>query len=98
RPHRRRDPGRSRRPAALPHQGAVRDGEWHGPAAGELRANESSPLESRRQPPANRIIHFIALTQTSRDPSGRTYYLRKQAEGRTKKDALRCLKRWISDR
>jgi transposase len=46
----------------------------------------------------NRIIHFIALTQTSRDPSGRTYYLRKQAEGRSKKDALRCLKRRISDR
>ena len=46
----------------------------------------------------NRIIHFIALTQVSRDPEGRAYYLRKQAEGRTKKDALRCLKRRISDR
>lgn len=46
----------------------------------------------------NRIIHFIALTQVSRDPEGRAYYMRKQAEGRTKKDALRCLKRRISDR
>jgi len=46
----------------------------------------------------NRIIHFIALTQVSRDPQGRAYYLRKQAEGRTRKDALRCLKRRISDR
>jgi transposase len=46
----------------------------------------------------NRIIHFIALTQVSRDPAGRAYYLRKQAEGRSKRDALRCLKRRISDR
>lgn len=46
----------------------------------------------------NRIIHYVALTQVSRCPEGRAYYLRKQAEGRTKKDALRCLKRRISDR
>lgn len=46
----------------------------------------------------NRIIHYVALTQVSRYPEGRLYYLRKQAEGRTKKDALRCLKRRISDR
>jgi transposase len=46
----------------------------------------------------NRILHFIALTQTSRSPEGRAYYLRKQAEGKSKSDALRCLKRRISDR
>jgi transposase len=46
----------------------------------------------------NRILHYIALTQISRDPQGRAYYQRKLAEGRTKADALRCLKRRISDR
>jgi len=46
----------------------------------------------------NRILHYVALTQVSRYPEGRAYYLRKQGEGRTKKDALRCLKRRISDR
>ena len=46
----------------------------------------------------NRVLHFIALTQVSRSPEGRAYYLRKQAEGKTKPDALRCLKRRISDR
>ena len=46
----------------------------------------------------NRIIHFIALTQASRDPAGRAYYQRKQADGKTKREALRCLKRRISDR
>ena len=29
----------------------------------------------------NRIIHYIALTQISRDPEGRAYYLRKQVCG-----------------
>jgi transposase len=46
----------------------------------------------------NRIIHYVALTQISRDPEGRAYYQRKQAEGKTRKEALRCLKRRISDR
>jgi transposase len=35
----------------------------------------------------NRILHYIALTQISRDPEGRAYYQRKLAEGRTKPDA-----------
>lgn len=46
----------------------------------------------------NRIIHYVALTQISRDPEGRAYYQRKQAEGKTRKEAIRCLKRRISDR
>jgi transposase len=46
----------------------------------------------------NRILHFIALTQVSRSPEGRAYYDRKRLEGRSKQDALRCLKRRISDR
>jgi transposase len=46
----------------------------------------------------NRIIHYVALTQISRSPEGRAYYERKRAEGKTTKEALRCLKRRISDR
>jgi transposase len=46
----------------------------------------------------NRILHFIALTQVSRSPEGRAYYDRKRSEGRSKQDALRCLKRRVSDR
>ena len=40
----------------------------------------------------SRIIHFVALTQASRDPAGRAYYQRKQAEGKTRREALRRLK------
>ncbi len=46
----------------------------------------------------NRIIHYIALTQISRHPEGRTYFDHKKAEGKTTQEAMRCLKRRISDR
>jgi transposase len=42
-------------------------------------------------------MHLIAVTQVRHDTSGRAYYQRKIAEGKTKKEALRALKRRISD-
>jgi len=45
----------------------------------------------------NHAIHLIAVTQVRHDTPGRVYYLRKIAEGKTKKEALRTLKRRISD-
>ena len=38
-----------------------------------------------------------AVTQVAHDTPGRVYYLRKQAEGKTRKEAMRALKRQISD-
>jgi transposase len=45
----------------------------------------------------NHAIHMAAVTQIRHDTAGRIYYNRKQAEGKTKKEALRALKRRISD-
>ena len=45
----------------------------------------------------NHAIHMAAVTQISHDTAGRIYYNKKQAEGKTKKEALRALKRRISD-
>ena len=45
----------------------------------------------------NHAIHMIAITQVRNDTPGRAYYLRKQAQGKTRKEALRALKRKISD-
>ena len=45
----------------------------------------------------NHAIHMVAITQIRNDCPGRAYYLRKQAEGKTRKEALRALKRKISD-
>ena len=45
----------------------------------------------------NNALHMAAVTQIRNNTEGRAYYLRKIAEGKTKKEALRCLKRRISD-
>jgi transposase len=46
----------------------------------------------------NHAIHMAAITQIrNRRSPGRAYYDRKLAEAKTKKEALRCLKRRISD-
>jgi len=43
------------------------------------------------------MIHIAAVTQLRLDTDGRTYYRRKRAEGKKSLEALRCLKRRISD-
>ena len=40
--------------------------------------------------------HMAAVTQIRNDTPGRAYYRRKLSEGKTKKEALRCLKRYIA--
>ena len=73
------------------------------------RHNGTAPLEASSGPKArhrlnprgdrqlNYAIHTAALTQIAHDHPGRDYYLRKQADGKTKKEALRALKRRVSD-
>jgi transposase len=80
------------------------------PSAGHYaRYNATAPIEAssgpkvrhRLNPNGNRqlnhAIHIAALGQISHDTSGRAYYLAKQAEGKNRKEAMRCLKRRISD-
>jgi transposase len=45
----------------------------------------------------NHAIHMAAVTQVSHHSTGRSYYERKLAEGKTPKEALRSLKRRVSD-
>ena len=53
-------------------------------------------LRGNRQ--LNWAIHMIAVTQIRNpDTPGRAYFDRKLEEGKTGKEALRCLKRRISD-
>jgi len=42
-------------------------------------------------------LHISAVTQVRNDTPGRAYYLRKMEEGKSKKEAMRALKRKISD-
>ena len=45
----------------------------------------------------NHAIHMAAVTQIRFDTPGRVYYDKKLAEGKSKKEALRALKRRVSD-
>jgi len=46
----------------------------------------------------NHALHIIAITRARHDPATKAYLARKQAEGKTKKGALRCLKRHLARR
>jgi transposase len=44
---------------------------------------------------ANTALHTIALTRMAHDPRTRAYVQKRTAQGRTKKEIIRCLKRYI---
>src|SRR5215211_4703976 len=80
------------------------------PDAGHYaRYNGTAPIEAssalknrhRLNPRGNRqlncAMHVAALTQVAHDTDGRVYYQRKLAEHKTRKEALRALKRHISN-
>lgn len=45
----------------------------------------------------NRALYVIALTQSRHEPRAIAYLEKKRAEGKTRREALRCLKRRLSD-
>jgi transposase len=72
---------------------------WTGTApldasSGEQDRHRLSRAGNRR---VNHMIHIAAVTQIRLDTEGRAYYRRKRAEGKKPMEAMRCLKRRISD-
>jgi transposase len=72
---------------------------WTGTApldasSGEQIRHRLSRAGNRR---ANHMIHIAAVSQLRVDSPGRAYYRRKLAAGKTPMEAMRCLKRRISD-
>ena len=63
-------------------------------SSGPRKRHRLNPRGNRK---LNHAMHLIAVTQVRHDTPGRVYYDRKIAEGKTKKEALRALKRRISD-
>ena len=59
--------------------------------------NKRHRLSLRGNRRLNHAIHMAAVTQIRFDTPGSVYYDKKLAEGKTKKEALRALKRHISD-
>ncbi|WP_203046179.1 transposase [Pimelobacter simplex] len=72
---------------------------WTGTApldasSGEQNRHRLSRAGNRR---ANHMIHVAAISQIRLDTDGRVYYRRKRAAGKKSLEAIRCLKRRISD-
>jgi EmrB/QacA subfamily drug resistance transporter len=63
---------------------------WSGNTAGKMRLSRSG----NRQ--LNAALYRIAITQIRHPGPGQSYYLAKRAAGKTKKEAIRCLKRYIA--
>jgi transposase len=72
---------------------------WNGTApieasCGDQRRPRLSRLGNRR---INRVLHIMAIVQLRHDTPGRAYYRRRVADGKTTMEALRALKRHLSD-
>ena len=72
---------------------------WTGTApldasSGEQNRHRLSRAGNRRM---NHVLHVAAVVQIRHDTDGRAYYRRKLAAGKTPMEALRCLKRRLSD-
>jgi transposase len=63
-------------------------------SSGEVVRHRLSLAGNRR---LNYALHMVAVCQARSDARGGAYYRKKIAEGKSRKEALRCLKRRISD-
>lgn len=72
---------------------------WNGTApidvsSGDQQRHRLSRAGNRR---INRVLHIMAIAQLRHDSPGQTYYRRRLAEGKTSMEAMRALKRRLSD-
>src|SRR5204862_6108830 len=72
---------------------------WNGTApldasCGDQHRHRLSRAGNRR---INRALHIMAVVQLRHDTEGRAYFRRKLAAGKTAMEAIRCLKRRLSD-
>lgn len=63
-------------------------------SSGEITRHRLSLAGNRR---LNHALHMIALNQVRYKGEGGVYYRKKIAEGKTHREAMRCLKRRVSD-
>lgn len=68
--------------------------------AAPVQASSGKVVRHRLNPggnrDANRALHVVALNRLRRDERTQAYVARRAAEGKTKKEAMRCLKRYIA--
>jgi transposase len=63
-------------------------------SSGEVLRHRLSLAGNRR---LNKVMHMIAVCQARSDTRGGAYHRKKLAEGKSRREAMRCLKRCVSD-
>jgi transposase len=63
-------------------------------SSGEVVRHRLSLAGNRK---LNYALHMVAVCQARSDARGGGYYRKKMAEGKSRKEALRCLKRRVSE-
>jgi transposase len=70
--------------------------------AAPIPASSGNTIRHRLDPGGNRqlncALHRLAVNKGTWDPDAVAYLARKQAEGKSRKEALRCLKRYLARR
>jgi hypothetical protein len=97
-------PGRRRRiladagdAARFPDRGHF--APWTGTAPIDASSGQHSaaPAVACREPPAGHLLYMAGNVHLRHDTAGRAYYRRKRAAGKTSMEAMRCLRRRLSD-
>jgi transposase len=89
--------GRGRRHHPLPN--GAHFASWTGtapidPSSGDHVRHRLSRGGNRQ---LNRVLHIMATVQLRNPTDGRAYFDRKKTDGKTSMEAMRCLKRRLSD-
>jgi hypothetical protein len=95
RPVRRRAAARRHQPLRQP--GPFRLLERHRPHRRVLRRPTTPPALRAGKRRINRVLHIMAIVQLRNDTEGRAYYRRKLAAGKSPMEAMRSLKRRLSN-
>ena len=85
-------------PTRFPSKGHFASYNATAPVDASSGPNPRHRLNPRGNRKLNHAIHIAAITQLRYPGEGRDYYDRRMAEGKTSKEAIRALKRRISDR
>jgi hypothetical protein len=94
--HRRGDHRPHRGRAAVPQRSMLRSARRHSTDPSELRQDDPSPPHRGGDRQLNPAIHIIALGRIAWNPETRAYTARRVKDGKTKREAIRCLKRHIA--
>ena len=84
-------------PRRFPTSSAFAAGNGTAPIDASSGRNERHRLNRGGNRRVNRALYTVAITQTRHEPRAADYLARKRAAGKTRREALRCLKRRLSD-